>query len=53
MTLPEIDHVSILVEHAQRFFAGEAGTGIKMPHMRRNMSQTQYLLEKVCCVINK
>ena len=23
MTLPEIDHVSFLVEHAQTFFAGE------------------------------
>ena len=25
MTLPEIDHVSFLVEHAQTFFAGEGG----------------------------
>ena len=24
MTLPEIDHVSFLVQHAQTFFAGEA-----------------------------
>ena len=24
MTLPEIDHVSFLVEHAQTFFAGES-----------------------------
>ena len=53
MTLPEIDHVSFLVQHAQTLFAGEAGTGIKMPHMRRSMSQTQYFLENVCCVINK
>ena len=30
-----------------------AGTGIKMPHMRRSKSQSQYFLEKVCCVINK
>ena len=26
MTLPEIDHVSFLVQHAQTFFAGECGT---------------------------
>ena len=26
MTLPEIDHVSFLVEHAQTFFAGESPT---------------------------
>ena len=26
MTLPEIDHVSFLVEHAQTFFAGEVKT---------------------------
>ena len=26
MTLPEIDHVSFLVEHAQTFFAGESQT---------------------------
>ena len=26
MTLPEIDHVSFLVEHAQTFFAGERQT---------------------------
>ena len=29
MTLPEIDHVSFLVEHAQTFFAGERATGYK------------------------
>ena len=30
MTLPEIDHVSVLVEHAQTFFAGETRVGISL-----------------------
>ena len=29
MTLPEIDHVSFLVEHAQTFFAGEGFIGFR------------------------
>ena len=42
MTLPEIDHVSFLVEHAQTFFAGEGilvqakGEHMwKLPHVRK------------------
>ena len=33
MTLPEIDPMSFLVEHAQTFFAGEALTLLSTPRM--------------------
>ena len=34
MTLPEIDHVSFLVEHAQTFFAGEYVSHFHASRMR-------------------
>ena len=34
MTLPEIDHVSFLVEHAQTFFAGERISSFTPKRMR-------------------
>ena len=36
MTLPEIDDVSFLVEHAQTFFAGQLATYMYMRRMRNN-----------------
>ena len=37
MTLPEIDHVSFLVEHAQTFFAGEDPTHVTSVPVKRQL----------------
>ena len=49
MTLPEIDHVSFLVEHAQTFFAGENEQGgIWLAHA---MAGNQKLARKVTVLL--
>ena len=43
MTLPEIDQVSFLVEHAQTFFAGESQTKLDDLRMSRPLFLGSFL----------